>query len=175
MCERQHPVFSIPDDNHMDIPQCCVSMRCGGQLVDSLQVTGHQPRCCEAGSCQNGRDAGVSPRYYVTKSGSWVFHLSDACVKRRLPTPIVRCNEWSSIKGLWKQSDEGKVYKQVLLLYTMYTATCKLSRDHTFILKVKLNDQSFQLLQFSGTLTVLSHGEWWSNEYNHIISDIYWI
>jgi hypothetical protein len=56
-------------------------------------------------------------------------------------------------------------YKQVLLLYTIYTATCKLSRDHTFILNVKLNErlQSFQLLQFSGTMTVLSHGECQSN------------
>ena len=56
------------------------------------------------------------------------------------------------------------MYKQVLLLFTIYTATCKLSRDHTFILNAKFNDQSFQLLQFSGTMTVLSHGEWWSND-----------
>jgi len=63
-------------------------------MVDILQVTRHQPRCCEAGSCQNGHDARVSPRYHVTKSGSRVFQLSDACVKQQLPTPIVRCNVW---------------------------------------------------------------------------------
>jgi hypothetical protein len=55
------------------------------------------------------------------------------------------------------------MYKQVLLLCTTYTVTCKLSRYHIFISNVKFNDAKyFQLLQFSGTMGVQSYGDGWS-------------